>query len=160
MTNAAKVLRQGCEKLIALVDSGDLAVSAAARLAMLAHEKQEKALAERAQQLADRPRRGRFLTGSAPVYRPCPSAFGVLGKDRDKDRMLLWVETRALSFAVKALNRRGLRRALLIRPKIVAEQSGLRLALEIAGMLADVEESATQYWKRPCLASRKQPGPR
>ena len=108
--HAAKVLRHGCAKLIALVDAGELAVSAAARLASLGHENQEKALAERAQQLADRPsRRGRLPADCAPVYRAGPGAFGVLGKDADKDRMLLWVETRALSFTIKTLKRRGLR---------------------------------------------------
>ena len=95
---------------IALVDTGELAVSAAARLASLGHENQEKALAERAQQLADRPpRRGCLPAASAPVHRAGPGAFGVLGKDADKDRMLLWVETRALSLTIKILKRRGLR---------------------------------------------------
>ena len=110
VTNAAKVLRHGCDKLIELVDTGELAVSAAARLASLSHENQEKALVERAQQLASRPpRRGRLPAPSAPLHRACPGAFGVLGKDADKDRMLLWVETRALSFTIKTLKRRGLR---------------------------------------------------
>ena len=72
--------------------SARLAVSAAARLASLGHENQEKALAERAQQLAGRPpQRGRLPAACAPLRRPCPGAFGVLGKDADKDRMLLWV---------------------------------------------------------------------
>ena len=105
---AAKVLHHGCDKLIALVDAGELAVSAAARLASLGGEKQEKVLAERAQELKDRPLRSPLPSASAPRSRPCPGAFGVLGKDADHDRMLLWVETRALSFTVKTLKRRGL----------------------------------------------------
>ena len=110
VTNAARVLHHGCDKLIALVDAGELAVSAAARLASLGHDNQEKVLAERAQQLADRPhQRGRLPAASAPVHRACPGAFGVLGKDADKDRMLLWVETRARSFTINTLKRRGLR---------------------------------------------------
>jgi hypothetical protein len=110
VVHAAKVLHHGCEKLIKLVDTGELAVSAAARLASLGHENQEKALAERAQQLAERPsRRGHLPPASAPVYRAGPGAFGVLGKDADEDRMLLWVETRALNFVIKTLKRRGLR---------------------------------------------------
>ena len=93
-----------------LVDAGELAVSAAARLALLGPENQEKVLAERAQQLADRPpRRGRLRPVPTPLHRASPGAFGVLGKDAEEDRMLLWVETRALSFTIKALKRRGLR---------------------------------------------------
>ena len=110
VTNAAKVLRQGCAKLIALVDAGELAVSAAARLASLGHEDQEKALAERARQLAGRtPRRGRLSPVPTPLHRAGAGAFGVLGKDADNGRILLWVEPCALSFTIKALKRRGLR---------------------------------------------------
>jgi len=109
VTSAAKVLRNGCAKLIALVDAGELAVSAAARLASLGHEDLEKALAERAQQLAGRRlRRGRLCPLPTPPFRASPGAFGVLGKDADKDRMLLWVETHALSFTIKTLKSRGL----------------------------------------------------
>lgn len=104
---AAKVLHHGCAKLIQLVDTGEMAVSAAARLASLGHENQEKALAER---LVARPSwRDRLPALSAPVHRAGPGAFGVLGKDADQDRMLLWVETRALDFTIKTLKRRGLR---------------------------------------------------
>ena len=46
---------------------------------------------------------------AAPVRRPCPGAFGVLRKDADNDRMLLWVETRVLNFTINTLKRRGLR---------------------------------------------------
>ena len=53
VTDAKKVLQHGCDKLIALVDAGELAVSAAARLASLGGEK-EKFLAERAQELETR----------------------------------------------------------------------------------------------------------
>ncbi len=85
---AAKVLRNGYPKLSALVDTGQRAVSAAAPLASLGHENLEKALADRAQQLADRqPRRGRLTPVPTPLHRAGPGAFG---------RMLLWVEARAL----------------------------------------------------------------
>ena len=112
VVHAAKVLRQGCEKLIAHVDAGELAVSAAARLASLAPPDQEKVLAERAQL---NPKMRSPATGAvfprlaAPLRRPCPGAFGVLGKDAGKDRMLLWVEKRALSFTINTLKRRALR---------------------------------------------------
>jgi hypothetical protein len=107
--HAAKVLRCGCPKLIALVDTGELAVSAAARLASRGHEDQEKALAKRAQRLADRPpRRERLAPVPTPLFRAGLGDFGVLGKDVDHERMLIWVETRALSLAIKALKRRGL----------------------------------------------------
>jgi len=90
VTSAAKVLRNGCAKLIALVDAGELAVSAAARLA------------------GQRLRRGRLCPLPTPPFRASPGAFGVLGKDADKDRMLLWVDTHALSFTIKTLKSRGL----------------------------------------------------
>jgi len=110
VVHAAKVLRHGCPKLIALVDAGGIAVSAAAHLSSLGHENQEKALADRAREIAERPpRRGRrFLPVPTPIFQAGPGSFGLLGKEADQDRMLLWVETRALHLAIKALKRRGL----------------------------------------------------
>ncbi len=118
---AIRVVREGCPELITAVESGGLAVTPAAALAVLPHDEQARLVAGGAAQLARKVRelRGRRAVVPAPVAaRPfgvlypsaaLPSAGGELTGGRPV--ALLWVTVDAVDDAVAALQTGGFRYA-------------------------------------------------
>jgi hypothetical protein len=112
VNSALKAVREGCEGLIAAVESGGLSVSTAALMAGLPREEQEQLLAGGPEQVA---RKARELRGGAKlVARSEEWRFGVLraGVPGGPDAaVLLWVAGEGLNAAVEALRARGFRYA-------------------------------------------------
>ncbi len=114
---AIKVLRNGCEELIAAVDSGEMPVSTASLLAALPCEEQAKVLAGGATEITARVRQ---LRGARTEFAagPSPGAFGILYQkaalesaggtiDGADPVVFLWLPSSALPAAIAALKARG-----------------------------------------------------
>ena len=115
VTYALKVVKEGCDQLIAAVESGELAVSAASVLARLPHEEQAKVVAEGSRAAA---RKARELRGSNEKTEPGPPAYrcfrvlrvtgpGVRENFEVDAVSAIWVPAEGLSAAIEALKGRG-----------------------------------------------------
>ncbi len=118
--NALKVLRFGCEELIAAVEQGGLAVSAAAKLTRLPAPDQRLALTT-GKKRAARPRR-------AADKGEGPGSFGsVLQEGGEESIAFLWVAPSSLHLAAQALRKRGFREGDSIGAmKVRVDASGSR----------------------------------
>ncbi|MBI3693642.1 MAG: ParB N-terminal domain-containing protein [Acidobacteria bacterium] len=115
---AIKVLREGCNELIAAVESGAVAVSPAGVLAGLPEEEQKKVVAGGAKEAARKVRELRAGKSRAERPRAAPSPhpslgyFGVIGRAADSDGVvLLWVDAGGLDDTIDALKAWGFRYA-------------------------------------------------
>jgi ParB-like nuclease family protein len=111
---ALKVVKEGCDQLIAAVEAGELAVSAASVLAGLPREEQAKAVAEGSRQAA---RKARELRGGKKAEPGPPPGWGfrvwkVTGpgvrENFDVNTVsVIWVPRERLPAALQALRERG-----------------------------------------------------
>ncbi len=109
---AIKVLREGCPELVAAVESGQLPVSTAARLAALPKAEQTQAAAGGPAEMLRQARQIRAGVNQAGAREAWP--FGILmpvqpGAPNPPGVGLLWVPTDGLPAAVEALKARGFR---------------------------------------------------
>ncbi len=117
VTYAIKVLRDGCDELVAAVESGQLPVSTAARLAALPKAEQTQAAAggpagllRKARELRARESKTSAASESWPfgvLQEVEPSA---LTAPHNAAMVFLWVPTSGLPAALEALRARGFRR--------------------------------------------------
>jgi len=113
--HACNVLKHGVPELIAEVDSGDLAVSAASILARLPNEEQLQAVSGGLRALAAKVRELRGPQSRQRADRPALGCFGVLEKHECETPQvagtgpvaLLWIPAGRLSDAIHALQARG-----------------------------------------------------
>ncbi len=113
ITYAIKVLREGCAELVAAVESGQLPVSTAARLAALPKAEQTQAAAGGPAELLRQARQIRAGVNQAAGAREA-WPVGILtpvppGAPNPPGVGLLWVPTDGLPAAVEALKARGFR---------------------------------------------------
>ena len=117
--HASKVIKDGSEELIAAVESGGLAVSAASILTGLPQDEQARAVAGGAKQAAGKAREIRTGKSAASGPRPSPGRFGVFCLERPAEHancvsdglVFLWLAAGALAEAVAALKARGFQQA-------------------------------------------------
>ena len=113
---AIKVLRDGCDELIAAVESGQVAVTPAASLAGLSKDEQARIVTGGAQEIARRVRELHARKNvAAPPSQVSRGSFGLLrapGLDEiDHAVALLWVDSGAVLDAVEGLKAWGFRYA-------------------------------------------------
>jgi len=111
-----RVLRDGCEELIAAVESGQVAVSTASSLAGLPGTEQARVVAGGAAEIAKkagelRGRRPRQPGGQFGVIRPSSSGAAIRKLAGEDAVVLLCVGASRLAAAIQALEARGFRHA-------------------------------------------------
>ncbi len=110
---AIKVLRDGCDELIAAVESGRVAVTPASSLAGLHKDEQAKVVAGGAQEIARKFRELRARKNvAAPPSQVSRGSFGLLrapGRGEIDPVALLWVDSGAVLDAVEGLKAWGFR---------------------------------------------------
>jgi hypothetical protein len=115
VTYALKIVKEGCDPLIAAVEAGELAVWAASVLARLPHEEQAKVVAEGSLAAA---RRARELRGGNRTAAPGPppgcgfriwkvTGPGVRENFDVNTVSVIWVPRERLPAALEALRERG-----------------------------------------------------
>jgi len=112
---ALKVLKNGCDELIAEVDSGELAVSAACLLTRLPNEELLQQVGGGLRALTAKVRELRGCKTNPQPDRPALGSFGVWGQNEPQPPhlavagpvALLWVPAAQLSDAILALRARG-----------------------------------------------------
>jgi ParB-like chromosome segregation protein Spo0J len=113
---AVKILKDGCDELVAAVESGGVAVSAASALVGLPPEEQAKVVAEGARAAARKARELRSRRSNGGPARTSPGCFGVVrskaptrtGYAGADGVVLLWVAAEVLDRAIRALRAAGL----------------------------------------------------
>lgn len=108
---ATKVLRDGSDELVAVVESGGLAVSTASILSGLPKDEQAKALAGGAKQAAARAREIRAAKSTAFTVERSSTRLRVfrpeVSEENETTVVLLWVAARNLAAVVEALKAHG-----------------------------------------------------
>jgi len=109
--HASKVIKDGADELIAAVESGGLAVSAASVLAGRPKEEQVEAVSRGTRAAASKARELRAGKKKGEPARPSAGCFGVLSVDAERggadDVALLWVPAGALDHAIETLKAGG-----------------------------------------------------